>query len=238
MKPDEGQRFSRASALGLLGGAVGVLASCGGGSASACAVTPEGEIGPFFADDSLAGFNRSNILANLDGTSVQSGIKLTLTVHVYDTQASCAPMPGVQIDLWHCNAAGVYSDEASEGTASQTWLRGYRLTDSTGTAKFTTIFPGWYAGRTTHIHVRARSKYNSASSTADGSNTTQVFFPQAAIDTINTTIAPYSAKGANPTTNANDDISRRETKGQTELALSGRAASGFSATASIGLPIT
>jgi len=237
MKPDEGHRFSRAAALGLLGGAVGVLAGRTGSAASGCAVTPEGEIGPFFADDSLAGFNRSNILANLDGRSVQSGVKLTLTVHVYDTRASCAAMPGVQVDLWHCNAAGVYSDEASEGTASQTWLRGYQLTDSGGKAAFTTIFPGWYGGRTTHIHVRARSKYNSASSTADGSNTTQVFFRQAMIDTINTTIAPYSAKGANPTTNANDHVYTRETKGQTELALSGSAAAGFSATVSIGLPI-
>ena len=237
MKPDEGHRFSRAAALGLLGAAVGVLAGRTGSAASGCAATPEGEIGPFFAGEGTTGFHRSAILTNIDGTSQQPGIKLALTVHVYDTRTNCAPMPGVQLDLWHCNAAGIYSDEASEGTASQTWLRGYQLTDSTGTAKFTTIFPGWYRGRATHIHLRARSKYNAASSSSDGSNTTQLFFPQATIDAISATVAPYSAKGANPTTNATDHVFARETKGQTELALAGSAATGFSAAVSIGLPI-
>jgi protocatechuate 3,4-dioxygenase beta subunit len=237
MESDAGRRFNRACALGLLGGAV-LAGHSRSLAAGGCAVTPEGEIGPFFADDRSAGFNRSTILANLDGTSTQPGVKLTLTVHVYDTHANCAAMPGVQIDLWHCNAFGIYSDEASEGTASQSWLRGYQLTGATGTATFATIVPGWYPGRATHIHLRARSKYNSTSSASDGTNTTQLFFPQATVDTIDTTIAPYRTKGANPTTNSNDYVSARETKGRTELALSGSAATGFAATVSIGLPIT
>lgn len=261
MKSDEGHLFSRATALRFLGGTAALLAGCGGGGASSipataataaptatassapvgtsgtCAVTPEGEIGPYFADDSLSGFNRSTIVANLDGTAVQAGVPLTLTVQVYDTQASCAAMSGVQIDVWHCNAAGVYSDEASENTSSQTWLRGYQITGSAGTVTFTTIVPGWYAGRATHIHVRARSKYNSASSTSDGSNTTQLFFPQALVDALSTSVAPYSAHGVNSTTNASDHVYTPETKGKTELVLSGTAGSGYVASVAIGLPI-
>jgi protocatechuate 3,4-dioxygenase beta subunit len=238
MKPDEGYLFSRATALGLLGGAVGILVGGTTTDAAGCGVTPKGEIGPFFADDSLAGFNRSSVLSNLDGTNPQAGIPLTLTVRVHDTRANCAAMSGVQLDLWHCNATGVYSDEASEGTSSETWLRGYRLTDAAGTATFTTIVPGWYPGRTTHIHLRARSRYNAASSARDGANTTQIFFPQATIDTIGKTAAAYRARGVNPTTNASDNVYTAQTKGQTDLVLRGNTITGFVATVAIGLPIT
>jgi protocatechuate 3,4-dioxygenase beta subunit len=244
MKSDEGQLFSRAAALGLLGGAAGLLVGAAAAPASpetassACAVTPEGEIGPFFTDDSASGFKRSNVRSNLNGTSTQKGVPLTLTVRVYDTKARCAPMPGVQVDLWHCNALGVYSDEPSEGTSSQTWLRGYQVTDSSGSVTFTTIFPGWYGGRTTHIHLRVRSKYNSASSTDDGRNTTQVFFPQDAINDVSTSVAPYRARGVNMRTNDSDYVYRTQTKGKTELELAGSPGSGYAASVSIGLPIT
>jgi protocatechuate 3,4-dioxygenase beta subunit len=258
VKSDEGQSFSRATALRFFGGTAVMLAGCGGsggassipaagatptpsaapvGTSGACAVTPEGEIGPYFTDDSLSGFNRSNILANLDGTAVQAGVPLTLTVQVYDTQAGCAAMSGVQIDVWHCSASGVYSDEASENTSSQTWLRGYQITGSAGTVTFTTIVPGWYQGRATHIHVRARSKYNAASSTGDGSNTTQLFFPQAVVDALSSSVAPYDAHGVNPTTNASDHVYTPQTKGKMELVLSGTAGSGYVASVAIGLPI-
>ncbi|MEA2666261.1 MAG: hypothetical protein QOI11_3205 [Candidatus Eremiobacteraeota bacterium] len=249
MKSDEGRSFSRATALRFFGGTAALLAGSGGasgipaaaatpvGSSGACAVTPQGEIGPYFADDSPSGFDRGNVLANLDGTALQPGVPLTLTVQVYDTQASCAAMSGVQIDLWHCNAAGVYSDEAVENTASQTWLRGYQITGRAGTVTFTTIVPGWYPGRATHIHVRARSKYNSASAPSDGSNTTQLFFPQAVVDALGTSVAPYDTHGVNPTTNASDHVYTPQTKGKTELVLSGAAGSGYVASVAIGLPI-
>jgi protocatechuate 3,4-dioxygenase beta subunit len=243
MKSDESKLFSRASALGLLGGAAGLLVNGSGGetaeaASSACAVTPEAEIGPFFVDDGSARFNRSNVRSNVDGTATQRGVPLTLTLQVYDTHAACAPMSGVQVDLWHCNASGVYSAEPSEGTASQTWLRGYQVTGSNGTVTFTTIFPGWYRGRTTHIHLRVRSKYSSASSPDDGTNTTQLFFPQDVINAISTSVKPYSARGINLRTNASDYVYRSETKGKTELVLSGSVGSGYAAIVSIGLPIT
>ncbi|HEY1585028.1 MAG TPA: hypothetical protein VGH63_05020, partial [Polyangia bacterium] len=84
-----------------------LAASTGGDlttDAAACAVTPEGEIGPYFADDSDPRFNRSNILANLDGTNAQTGIPLTLTVTILDSEKGCAPYVNAQVDIWHCNS--------------------------------------------------------------------------------------------------------------------------------------
>jgi protocatechuate 3,4-dioxygenase beta subunit len=174
----------------------------------------------------------------VDGTEVQSGVPLTLTITVIDTENSCAALEGVQVDIWHCNASGVYSDIAAENTSSQDWLRGYQITDANGVVTFSTIFPGWYAGRTTHVHLRLRSKYSEASSTTDGSNTTQLFFPQDIIDSVYTTVTPYSARGTNPTTNATDHVYSGEVGGETLLTLSGGIAGGYTADITIGLPIT
>ena len=106
-----------------------------------------------FVDDSATGYLRSNVLSNLDGSSTQTGVPLTLNIHVYDSKNSCAAMQNVQVDIWSCNAAGVYSAESSESTVGQSWLRGYQLTDANGLVTFQTIIPGWYSGRTNHIHL-------------------------------------------------------------------------------------
>jgi protocatechuate 3,4-dioxygenase beta subunit len=223
---------------GGAGGSTASTTASTGTGGGACAVTPEGEIGPYFTDDSASGFNRSNIVANVDGTEAQEGIPLTLTITVVDTEKSCAPYVGAQVDIWHCNAAGVYSNEASESTTTQTWLRGYQLTDGSGQVTFTTVIPGWYSGRTTHIHLRVRSSYSDASSTMDGTNTTQLFFDQTLIDGLATSVTPYSSEGTNPTTNASDHVYTPETKGETLMTLSGDATSGYTAVVTIGLPIT
>lgn len=252
MSPENiAKEISRRRVLGFLAVAgAGAMLGCGGGtkatattttssttgSSTSCTVTPEGEEGPYFVDDSATGFNRSDIRSNLDGSSTQSGIPLTLSIYVYDSENSCAAMSGVQIDIWHCNASGIYSAEDVESTSGETWLRGYQLTDSNGLATFVTIFPGWYAGRTTHIHLRLRSTYDST--TTGGTNTTQVFFPQETINTINTTISPYSAEGTNPTTNATDHVYAGEVDGGNLLTLSGDTTNGFTATLKVNLPIT
>jgi protocatechuate 3,4-dioxygenase beta subunit len=202
-----------------------------------CSETPEGEIGPYFADDSATGFERSNVLSNLDGSETQPGVPLTLTIYVYDSQQSCTAYAGAQVDIWHCNASGVYSDIAVESTTTEQWLRGYQITDATGKVTFTTIVPGWYQGRTTHIHVRVRSTYSDASSTSDGTNTTQVFFAQTLVDTLATSVAPYNAQGTNSTTNASDHVYSGETNGETLMTLVGDTTNGYAATFAIYLPI-
>ncbi|HEY2733631.1 MAG TPA: hypothetical protein VGI70_06580 [Polyangiales bacterium] len=224
-----------------VGGQGGSSTAGNGGSdadAGACEVTPEGEIGPYFADDSASGFNRSDVLANIDGTSVQDGIPLKLTVTVLDTQKDCAPLAGSQVDIWHCNAAGIYSDQAVENTSSESWLRGYQTTDSKGQLVFNTIIPGWYQGRTTHIHLRIRSSYSDASSTSDGTNTTQLFFDQDLVDRLATSVDPYNKQGKNSTTNAGDHVYSGETNGANLLALDGNDSDGYTTSITIYLPIT
>jgi protocatechuate 3,4-dioxygenase beta subunit len=252
MKQSMMDRRTALGAFGLLGGTLVLAckgddgsslvdaASTDGSAASgdaACAETLEGEVGPYFADDSADGFNRSDVTANLDGTSVQTGIPLALTFYIYDSENGCNPYVGAQVDIWHCNASGIYSDISSENTSSEQWLRGYQITDSTGKIAFTTIFPGWYDGRTTHVHLRIRSSYDEDAGLSDGTNTTQVFFPQTLVDTISTTISPYDTEGTNPTTNATDRVYAQQTLGQNLLSLTGDTTSGFSASFSIYLPI-
>lgn len=204
-------------------------------TATACSETLEGEEGPYFVDDSATGYNRSNILSNLDGTDTQTGVPLTLTLYVYDSKKSCVAMQGVQVDIWHCNASGIYSAEAVESTTSESWLRGYQITDSTGKVQFTTIVPGWYSGRTTHIHLRLRSTYDESDNS--GTNTMQVFFNQTLIDTLATSVSPYSAEGTNPTTNASDHVYSTEEYGTTLMTLAGSTSAGYTASFSVYLPI-
>jgi protocatechuate 3,4-dioxygenase beta subunit len=204
-------------------------------TASACSETLEGEEGPYFVDDSDSGYNRTNILSNLDGSDVQEGVPLTLTLYIFDSEKSCAAMQGVQVDIWHCNASGVYSAESSESTAGQSWLRGYQVSDASGKVQFTTIVPGWYSGRTTHIHLRLRSSYDSSDDS--GSNTMQLFFDQTLIDTLATSVSPYSSEGKNPTTNASDRVYSQQENGTTLMTLTGSTSEGYAASFNIDLPI-
>ena len=198
--------------------------------------TLEGEEGPYFVDDGASGYLRSNILSNLDGSETQTGIPLTLTLYVFDSENSCAAMQNVQVDIWHCNASGVYSAESVEDTVGQSWLRGYQLTDVSGMVQFTTIVPGWYQGRTTHIHLRLRSTYDSTDNS--GTNTMQLFFDQTLADTIDTTISPYSSEGKNSTTNATDRVYSEQEDGTTLMTLTGDNTNGYTASFNIYLPIT
>lgn len=204
-------------------------------AATSCSETLEGEEGPYFVDDSASGYLRSNILSNLDGTSIQEGVSLTLTIYVFDSENSCTLMEGVQVDIWHCNASGIYSAESVESTVGESWLRGYQLTDATGKVQFTTIIPGWYQGRTTHIHLRFRSTYDETDNS--GTNTMQLFFDQTLIDTLSTTVAPYSTEGQNATTNESDHVYTPEEEGTTLLTLTGSTEAGYSATFNAHMPI-
>jgi protocatechuate 3,4-dioxygenase beta subunit len=117
-------------------------AGAAGTGNAACAATPSETAGPF---PSLADFFRSDIR---DG---KSGTLLRLMVKVVDTNADCAAVPNANVEVWHVDAAGNYSQYGAQ--ASQTFLRGIQTTNSDGEVSFTTIFPGWYQGRATHIHV-------------------------------------------------------------------------------------
>jgi protocatechuate 3,4-dioxygenase beta subunit len=112
--------------------------------AASCILTPEQTEGPYYVD-----INK----VRKDITEGRSGVPLRLRIYVVDSDA-CKPIDGAAVDVWHCDALGVYSDESVENTSGQTWLRGTQLTNSSGLATFKTIYPGHYEGRTTHIHVK------------------------------------------------------------------------------------
>src|SRR5690606_14847228 len=103
--------------------------------------------------------NRSDIRADpSDGAMVQ-GAQLDLTFNVSQIDSNgCNALASAQVDIWHCDAAGVYSDavDRSFNTVGKTFLRGYQMTDANGVAKFLTIYPGWYPGRAVHIHFKIR----------------------------------------------------------------------------------
>jgi protocatechuate 3,4-dioxygenase beta subunit len=162
-------------------------------------LTPAVTEGPYFQDFSDASLNRSDVTAG------QTGTPLAVTFHVYQVSGTTVTaLSGARVDIWNANALGVYSDESVEGTAGQTFLRGYQATDSTGTVTFQTIIPGWYSGRTPHIHFMVRT--TSSSGALTNRVTSQLFFDQTFINTLFTTTSPYSSRGLPDTTNATDMV--------------------------------
>ncbi|MEU0431935.1 intradiol ring-cleavage dioxygenase [Streptomyces sp. NPDC006290] len=171
------------------------------GPAAACVLTPEQTEGPYYLDLETV---RKNI------TEGKAGVPLTLRVTVVDI-ATCFPLPNTAVDIWHCDALGVYSGYAAGGsTPDTTFLRGVQLTDSAGVAEFTTVYPGWYVGRALHIHVKTHAGGTVSNGTYHGghvSHTGQLYFPE----TYNTKIAaltPYRNNTATRTLNARDGIYR------------------------------
>ncbi|MBD2579586.1 intradiol ring-cleavage dioxygenase [Oscillatoria sp. FACHB-1406] len=148
---------------------------------SPCIVKPELTEGPYFVDEKL---NRSDIRSNSSDSSMRAGVPLQLIFQVLRLQGSaCEPLRGAIVDVWHCDAQGVYSDvrDRSFDTIGQKFLRGYQVTDANGIAEFTTIYPGWYPGRTVHIHFKIRLEGASASSYEF---TSQLFFDEALSDRV------------------------------------------------------
>ena len=166
MKDDKApfaQLLSRRRALFGLGGAAFLGALAGRSSAQspggtpACVVRPEQTEGPFFVDERL---NRSDIRSDPDTGAVKAGVPLRVMFKVSRMSGGrCVSLPGAQVYVWHCDGEGVYSDvrEIDMITRGQKFLRGSQATDATGTAAFTTIYPGWYRGRAVHIHFKIRT---------------------------------------------------------------------------------
>jgi protocatechuate 3,4-dioxygenase beta subunit len=156
--------------------------------------------GPYFVDEDLI---RSDIRVDPSDGSLQPGYPLSLTINVSQL-SSCAltPLTGAYVDIWHCNAAGVYSDIAAQTSTGRRFLRGYQPTDRHGNAYFLTVYPGWYTGRAVHIHVKVRIFSLGAESYEF---TSQFFFDDSFSDDV-FTLAPYNTRGSRDTRNANDGI--------------------------------
>jgi protocatechuate 3,4-dioxygenase beta subunit len=243
--------LSRRRALGLFAGAgiTAVAAACSGGDSSSpatarrrpsttagsteatgagsgaaevgCVLTPEATEGPYYLDlDEV----RSDI------TEGRVGAPLDLRITVVDA-STCAPLPEAAVDVWHCDADGIYSGfvdastgangppprggggsrvvQAGDGT---TFLRGTQVTDADGVAGFATIYPGWYRGRAVHIHTKVH---------VGGSvvHTGQLFFADDLSDAVFAS-APYAGKGDRDVRNADDSIYADAGRASAELVVS------------------
>jgi protocatechuate 3,4-dioxygenase beta subunit len=163
--------------------------------AGVCAIMPQTTAGPFYFDPEL---ERSDI------SEGREGVPLVVRLQVVDGQ--CRPLAGKRVDIWHCDAQGMYSGYPGQGdsrdidTSGQKFLRGVQHTDERGIVAFATIYPGWYPGRTTHIHFKAFPD--------DGSSLTgQLFFPDDLSEHLFTTVAPYNdRRGRRNTLNKDDRI--------------------------------
>jgi uncharacterized protein (TIGR03437 family) len=170
----------------------------------------------------------------------RAGVPLTLSITIQNlTDGSCSALSGAYVDIWHCDAKGIYSDEptynpgggtGSVNTTGQKFLRGYQITDANGTVSFTTIYPGWYQGRTIHIHFRVRTY---SGTTVLSNVVSQIFFD----DTVSNTVlsqSAYSRSTARDTTNTNDMVYQVANKERMLATLSGNVNDGYTAAITAG----
>lgn len=207
--PNDDRGITRRGSLvrlgGLVAGALGVdslardraeAASSGSGPAAVasglvtCVLAPEQTEGPFFTE---------NDRLRRDVREGRPGVPLSLRTRVVAV-SSCKPIRGAAVDIWHCDAGGTYSGFAQEGTEGERFLRGIQRTGRNGLAQFRTIYPGWYEGRTVHVHVRVYLG-------GDVVHTGQLYFPDSLTDVVYRR-APYSRRPARTTRNRDDAIYR------------------------------
>lgn len=194
-----------------------------------CVVRPQLTEGPYFVDERL---NRSDIRTDPTTGAMKSGSLLGLNINVTRLNSGvCTPLTGAYVDIWHCDALGIYSDVSDPGfnTKGQKYLRGYQVTEGNGSVQFTTIYPGWYSGRAVHIHFKIRLFTGSQTAYEF---TSQLFFDDAFTDQVYTQ-APYSSKGARNTRNNQDGIYNG---GGSQLLLNvSQTSQGYAATFDIAL---
>lgn len=190
-----------------------------GSDTGPCPLNPEQEEGPFYVDEGLL---RSDVL---DG---QTGVPLLLSIKVLRA-AKCEPIANAAVEIWSANSHGKYSDKSQEGTVGQKYLRGVQLTDAAGLVKFKTIYPGWYAGRTCHIHLKVRtggtasgSSYSTAGSNPSYSG--QLFFSPAMNEALRSV---YTGDNNAFTNNTDDRVYNSQHGARGLLSLDGTMDAGF-----------
>lgn len=191
-----------------------------------CVVRPEVTEGPYYVDVDLL---RSDIRTDATTGAAQAGTPLTLRFAVSEVSDSgCVPFEGVTVEIWHCDAEGVYSGVSDPGfdTTGENWLRGAQVTDANGVATFTTIYPGWYSSRAVHIHFKV-------SPAEDQVFTSQLFFDDALSQQVFAQEA-YTVKASMPDTlNSTDNIYQ-----DLLLLTTEQSGDGYAATFPIGIDVS
>jgi protocatechuate 3,4-dioxygenase beta subunit len=220
-------RLSRRQALGVLGGlgtgaALGVTRLGGApgaaeAAAATCVLSPEVTEGPYWIDTDLT---------RRDITEDRPGLPLELVLTVQDAR-TCETLEGADVEVWHCDAGGVYSgfESASQGgggapggtrspTDPERYLRGHQRSGADGRVRFLTIYPGWYSGRTPHIHLKVHAG-------GDVVHTGQLFFSEAVTAAVYRR-APYRSHGQPDTSHAADQIYAQAGRSRSTLRLTRR----------------
>jgi protocatechuate 3,4-dioxygenase beta subunit len=209
------------AAAGALGLGSGLLVRSRGdaaraATAPACVLAPETTQGPYYI---------ANHLVRRDITEVRPGLPLMLHLSVVNT-ATCSPIRNATVEVWHADALGVYSGFGS-GQGLR-FLRGAQRTDARGRVTFRTVYPGWYRGRATHIHVKVHAGGRVV-------HTGQLFFDQLITDGVYRS-APYAAHGQADTANGQDAIFAAG-GARSMLSLHRRSGSGYDGTLAMGVKV-
>jgi protocatechuate 3,4-dioxygenase beta subunit len=206
------RQLRRRDALALLGGTLAApLLGCGtsGGdgeadAATTCILSPEVTEGPYWIDETLT---RRNV------TEGRPGTPLILDLTVVDAK-TCKAIANADVEIWHSDAAGEYS--GFDGATTRThYLRGHQKSNAEGDLRFVTIFPGWYRGRTPHIHLKVHVG-------GDVVHTGQLFMSERIAASVYRH-APYKSRGQADTTHAEDGIYAQAGGSKSTLKLRRRA---------------
>jgi len=218
---------------------------------SSCIVDPTETAGPYPGDGTntsagstsnvlvSSGIVRSDIRASfLTTTTVATGVLVKLTLTVVNVNASCAPLAGYAVYLWHADRNGNYS--LYSGAASESYLRGVQVTDANGQVTFTTIFPACYDGRWPHMHFEVFSSLSNATSGRYAVLTSQLAMPSAVCTAVyaDTTTYPSSATRFTRVSLSSDGVFGDNTSAQIAQqtpAFTGSTSAGYAATALIGI---
>ena len=249
------------SSAGLLAGACGgggssetttaATSSGGSSSSSECSVTVSETEGPYPADGSNSsngtlrnvlansGVVRTDIRPSFGGVSsnVAAGLPVTLAIKLVNTNASCAPLAGYAIYVWHCTQSGQYS---LYDLPNENYLRGVQVTDANGLATFTTIFPGCYSGRWPHIHFEIYPSIATATSYANKILTSQFALPSGTCTTVYNLASGYTSSRSNflSISLSSDNVFGNNTSAQIAAmtpTFTGDTTNGYDAAATVGL---
>jgi protocatechuate 3,4-dioxygenase beta subunit len=199
-------------------------------TAGACTLIAEQEVGPFYV-----AYDR--VREDIVGGAVGLPLELEITVI---SSLTCKPITNAAVDIWQCDAEGVYSSESSENTVGQTFLRGVQFTDKLGQVTFRTVYPGHYSGRTTHIHAKVHIGATDADRTMTGGHVSHVgqLFPSDAVNAEVYKLAPYETETAAVVTHAEDRVWTQQHGSESQLKLAkvgNRLSKGLTATIALAV---
>jgi protocatechuate 3,4-dioxygenase beta subunit len=218
-------------------------------TSGSCIADPSETAGPYPADGTntssgstsnvltISGIQRSDIRSSfISTTTVATGVQVVITLTLVNVNATCAPLAGYAVYLWHCDRSGLYSLYSAP---AESYLRGVQVTDSNGQVTFTTIFPACYSGRWPHMHFEIFSSLSTATSGGYSVLTSQLAMPTALCNTIfaDTTTYPTSKSNFAAISLSSDNVFSDNSSAQIaqQTPTFTAATTGYTATALIGI---